>query len=82
TQNKGKYAGPVRSQPDPEAVGKYLAGVAGGEEKPLDFTLFVPEGFGDLSSNKVPNVEVTSDPGKVFTVEFAVGKETWPDALL
>lgn len=82
TQNGGKYAGTLRSQPDPEAVGRYISAVASGEEEPLDFTLFVPEGFGDLSGNKVPNIETTGDPARVFTVAFQSGKETWPDDLL
>jgi hypothetical protein len=82
TQNNGKYAGAIRTQPDPEALGQYMTKVTSGEEKPLDFTFYVPAGFDDLSGNKPPNVEVTDDPGKILTVSFAGGKEIWPDTLL
>jgi hypothetical protein len=52
--------------------------VSNGKEKPFDFTLYVPAGFGSLSGTQVPNVEVTSDPSLILTAHFEGGKEVWP----
>ena len=82
TQNDGLYAGPIRSQPDPEAISRYMTKVADGEAKPLDFTLYVPPGFGSVAGKKVPNVEETIDPAKVFTASFSGGAEVWPAVTL
>jgi hypothetical protein len=76
-QNGGQYAGEIRSEPNPEAIDRYVSRVATGEEKPLDFIFYVPEGYDNLSGNKVPNVEASSDPSKVLTVVFEGGKEVW-----
>lgn len=50
-----------------------------GQKKPLDFTVYVPEGFGTMMNFKIPNVEVTSDPKKILTAEFSGGKEVWAE---
>jgi hypothetical protein len=79
TQNGGQYAGSTRSNPDPEAVSRYISDISSGRQKPLDFTLYVPSGFDNLLGIMVPNVEVTEDPAKIFTASFADGKEIWPE---
>jgi len=48
--------------------------------KPLDFTFYAPSGFG--GSGKIPNVQETSDPAKILTVEFEKGRIRWPDLRL
>ena len=80
TQNDGKNTGPIRTAPNSEALSLYVEKVTSGEEKSLDFTFYVPLGFDDLSGKKVPNVEVTDDPGKILTVWFGKGAEIWPAA--
>jgi hypothetical protein len=82
TQNEGRYVGRLRNEPEPEGLDRYLARVASGAQKPLDFNFYVPAGFDDLSGNKVSNVEVSDDPAKILTVSFAGGKERWPEALI
>ena len=49
-----------------------------GEVKPLDFTIYMPPGYDNLSGKMVPNVEITDDPAKILTASFAGGKEVWP----
>ena len=49
----------------------YLNDVAKGE-KPLDFILYVPDGYGSLEGLRVPNVIETDDPEKIFTVHFRI----------
>ena len=75
TQNGGQYAGPI--QPDLQAVSRYISDVAKGEVKPLDFVLYVPAEFSNLSGVKVPNVEITDDPLKMFTASFQNREEIW-----
>ncbi|MBY8985038.1 MAG: DUF362 domain-containing protein [Candidatus Lokiarchaeota archaeon] len=75
TQNGGQYAGPI--QPDLQAVSRYISDVAKGEVKPLDFILYVPEEYSTLSGAKVPNIEITDDPLKMFTASFRNHEETW-----
>jgi Domain of unknown function (DUF362) len=83
TQNEGRYVGRIRNQPDPEGLNRYVRSVGEGKAKALDFTLYVPPGFDNLSGNRVPNVEVPADPSRVFTASFASGTEIWsPDKPL
>ena len=77
TQREGKYLGDSRSQPDPEKIRQYAAGVQKGEEEVLDFILYVPPGFDSLGGAPVPNVVATEDPAKVFTAHFNGGREIW-----
>jgi hypothetical protein len=44
---------------------------------PLNFTFYMPSGYENVGGIKVPNVEVTTDPARVFTATFADGKEIW-----
>jgi len=77
TQNDGKYAGELRSHPNPRAISKYISDVKRNKMKPLDFTLYVPAEFNKVSGKPIPNVEITDDPMKIFTVSFQNGKEIW-----
>jgi hypothetical protein len=77
TQNQGKCSGNVRSQPNPDALQRYFQEVQDGKRAPLDFTLYVPVGFGQVAGNNVPNVVETTEPGKILTASFAGDKESW-----
>jgi len=77
TQNGGRYVGKIRNEPDPEGLDRYVHSVGEGRASPLDFTVYVPPGFDNLSGNPVPNVEVPTDASRVFTASFAGGKEIW-----
>ncbi|MFX1276931.1 MAG: DUF362 domain-containing protein [Promethearchaeota archaeon] len=77
TQNDGKYAGELRSHPNPRAISKYISDVRRNKIKPLDFILYVPAEFNIVSGKIIPNVEITDDPMKIFTVSFQNGKEIW-----
>jgi hypothetical protein len=37
---------------------------------PLNFTLYVPIGYGSLSEVNIANVDETEDPKKIYTVHF------------
>ncbi len=76
TQNGGGYSGDALPGSDLEAAHRYVEAVAGGAA-PLDFVLYVPEGYGALMGKAVPNVEETGEPAKVLTARFNGGKEVW-----
>jgi len=77
TLNAGGYSGSTNQvQTDPASIGRYFEAVAGGA-KLLDFTFYVPMGYGSPGTAKIPNVEETDDPGKVYTASFDGGKEVW-----
>jgi tRNA G37 N-methylase TrmD len=76
TLNQSKYTGDPGLVSDPEAANRYIQAVRQGEEQ-LDFVVYVPEGFGTLDGESVPNVQETDDPKKIFTTEFDGGQETW-----
>ena len=77
TQNQGGYVGRIVSEPDQTGLDRYVQGVAEGKVKPLDFTIYVPPGFDNLSGAVIPNVEVSTDQARVFTASFAGDKEIW-----
>ena len=77
TQNGGRYSGGIRNQPNPGAINAYFCGVSSGQEKPLNFTFYVPSGYDQIAGSTVPNVAVTTDPAKILTASFAGGKEIW-----
>lgn len=76
TQNGAAYTGSDVVGNDLECVNKYIQNVREGAEA-LDFTLYVPVGFGRMGLQSVPNVEETDDPAKIFTASFNGGKEVW-----
>jgi hypothetical protein len=74
---KGAYTGgTAKFASEPLAIRNYFAALAEGAE-PLDFTLYVPPGFGSLKSKEIPNVQETPDPGRIFTAHFKGGEEIW-----
>jgi len=77
TQNRGEFTGRIVSEPDQAGLDSYVRGVAEGKIKPLDFTIYVPSGFENLSGAVIPNVEVSTDPSRVFTASFDGDKEIW-----
>ena len=77
TQNRSGYVGGVMSEPDQTGLDGYIKGVAEGKVSPLDFTIYVPPGFDNLSGAVIPNVEVSTDPSRVFTASFDGDKEIW-----
>ncbi len=76
TLNGGKYTGSLGPASDRRAVDRYIEAVSQGAT-PLDFIIYVPQGFGNLAGKPTPNVEETADPGKIFTATFNNGKERW-----
>ncbi len=81
-QNQGRYTGQTIYQPVLEGAENYIKDVGEGKTEPLDFTLFVPPGYGNRNHGVMPNVEETDDPAKVLTVDFEGGKTHWPDLRL
>jgi len=74
-QNDRQFMGRLRGAPDTKGPQKYVESVREGRMKPMDFTFYVPPGFGaDL-----PNVEESSDPEKIMAVWFERGRVKWPD---
>lgn len=79
TQNGGQYAGRIWEKPNVTAINKYVDKAGAGELKPLQFTMYMPAGYDNLSGKMVPNIEITDDPARILTTVFADGKEVWPD---
>jgi hypothetical protein len=77
TQNGGQYVGKTPRKPDPDGIARYVSDVASGKVKPLDFTLYVPNGFESVNGVPTPNIEATTDPAKVYTASFGGGREVW-----
>jgi hypothetical protein len=77
TLNNGAYTGST-SQTDsrPDCISTYFRDVSQGA-KPLEFTLYVPAGYGSLNKEKILNVEESEDPAKIFTAWFKNGAEIW-----
>lgn len=76
TLNSGTYTGSTDLISDSDSVNAYFHAILKGAD-PLDFTLYVPEGYGSLESTPIPNVEETNDPEKIFTAHFNNGAEVW-----
>jgi hypothetical protein len=74
--NGGGYTGSTEVVSAPDSISKYIEAVSQGAA-PLDFTLYVPVGYGSLDTFKTPNVEETEDPEKIFTAHFNRGQEVW-----
>jgi hypothetical protein len=55
---------------------RYVQDVIGGK-KPLNFELYIPQGFSRMSSRIIPNIRETTDPEKIFSVSFNSGQEIW-----
>ena len=79
TQNQGRYSGRIRNHPDPDGISTYFSCVSNGQEKPLDFTIYIPPGYDKIAGSNALNVEVTTDPAKILTATFLGGKEMWAE---
>ncbi len=77
-QNDSRFIGRLFGAPNAKALDVYLKALEDGEVAPLDFTLYVPPGYG--ARGKIAHVKETDDPAKIFTAEFDQGKVKWPDA--
>lgn len=77
TRKGGAYTGSTdQMTSNPASIKNYLQAISEGAD-PLDFTLYVPVGYGSLEARRIPNVDETDDPGKVFTAHFGSGEEAW-----
>ena len=74
--NRAGYTGGTGAESDPAALSNYIKAVSEGCA-PLDFMLYVPQGYGKIGGNDVPNVEETTAPEKILTVHFDGGREVW-----
>ncbi len=73
-QNYGRYTGSIdQSSSTPVSIQNYLYAVSMGAN-PLNFTLYVPVGYGSFDGVAIPNVEETQNPSKLYTVQY---KEMW-----
>ena len=82
TQNGGQYSSQLGGEPNLEAVNNYVDNAGKNGLDPLDFTLYIPMGYDNLTGKMVPNVEVTDSPSKIFTASFANENEKWPETRL
>ena len=73
--NGGKYTG-LGLAPDPGAIQSYKEDTDKGGAL-MDFLVFVPKGYGKLNGIRLPNIQETEDPDKVFTASFNQGREVW-----
>jgi len=73
--NGGKYTG-LGLAPNPEVIHRYKEDTAKGSP-PIDFMVFVPKGYGNLNGTRLPNIQETEDPAKIFTASFDQGREVW-----
>jgi len=73
--NGGKFTG-SGSASNPGAIQGYKEATEKGTS-PLDFTVFVPKGYGNLDGTRLANIQETEDPSRVFTAIFALGRELW-----
>lgn len=75
--NNGSYTGSTSQHAsEPGSIQKYFGACSQGADL-LDFTLYVPIGYGNLNNVKILNVEETEDPRMIFTAQFNQEKEIW-----
>lgn len=77
-QNDCRFIGKLFGAPNMNAPVAYLKALERNEIEPLDFTLYVPAGYG--ADGRFVHVKETSDPARIFTAEFDRGRIQWPDA--
>jgi hypothetical protein len=77
TQNGGAYTGNVPFMSNRDSITNYLDDIAAGKRQPLDFVLYVPNGFGKFLTQSIPNIQETDDSKKILTARFRGGKEKW-----
>jgi hypothetical protein len=73
--NGGKFTG-AGLPPDPEAIQRYSEEANNGRG-PIDFMVLVPKGYGNLNGIRLPNIQETEDPERIFTASFNQGRERW-----
>lgn len=76
--NNRQFIGQLFGAPNPNAPKLYLEAVENKEMDPLDFTMYIPPGYG--AKGKFLPVKETTDPARIFMAEFAQGHVHWPDA--
>ena len=75
--SNGLYTGSIdQTESSHSAINTYFEAVSNGADL-LDFVLYVPIGLGSIGSVKIPNVEETDNPDKIFTAHFNQGQEIW-----
>lgn len=75
--NGGSYTGSKEAmRTDPLSLLNYFQAISQGAAL-LNFTLYVPMGYGSLGTVKIPNVEETDDPNQILTAHFNQGREVW-----
>jgi hypothetical protein len=75
-KNGGSYTGGIGLKSELEAANVYIKAVSEGAA-PLDFILYLPRGFGSMNGTRIPNIEETEEPDKIFTARFNNGREVW-----
>jgi hypothetical protein len=76
TMNGGSYCGSTGVPSAIDSINRYFKAISLGAD-PLDFTLYVPGGYGRLEKVKIPNVEETEDPSRMLTAHFNGDREVW-----
>lgn len=76
TLNGGIYTGRIDVGSSLDAIDNYFKAIAAGSNY-LDFSLYVPKGYGYQAGVAVPNVKETEDPARIFTATFNNESETW-----
>jgi len=74
--NGARYTGGIELKNILEAANVYIKAVSEGSA-PLDFVLYLPRGFGNMNGTRIPNIEETEEPDKIFTARFKNGQEVW-----
>ena len=72
----GKWTGGPADMSNPAALDRYIHEV-GTDENSLQFTFYVPKGYGKINENILPNVKETSNPELIFTAHFNDDRESW-----
>jgi hypothetical protein len=76
SMNGGSYSGSKEAPSTSDSINKYFKAISEGKA-PLDFTLFVPPGYGKIENELIPNVKETDDPVLMFSAHFNGGQEVW-----
>jgi hypothetical protein len=76
SMNGGSYSGSKEAPSASASINKYFKAISEGKA-PLEFTLFVPPGYGGIENELIPNVKETDDPGLMFSAQFNGGQEVW-----
>lgn len=75
---EGRFTGGGRPNFERNIIGEYHNSLTNGSE-PLPFTIYLPEGYGMMKEQPIPNVEETDNPSVLFSASFNNGGEIWRD---